>query len=62
MSLDVGGLDAHGVEDEVDYCKSEDGHYKTDDGVKNSVFGVSDLFAVAAGKDIFDAAYNEHND
>ncbi len=43
---------AKSVEDEVNNGVSEDGNNQADDSVEDGVFGVGDLFAVAAGEDI----------
>ncbi len=49
---------AKSIENEVNNGVSEDGNNQTNDSVEDGVFGVGDLFAVAAGKDIAKTAPN----
>ncbi len=57
-----GGERIDGDEDEIDDGVGEEGDGETEDGVEDGVFGVGDLLAVAAGKDVAEAAPNEHKD
>ena len=54
--------DADGGEDEVNDGVSEDGDDEADDSIKDGVFSVGDLFAVAAGNDIAKTAIDKHDD
>ena len=60
--LSDGAGNAHAVQDEVDDGESENGNDETDDGVKDGVFGVGDLFVVAARENIAETAVDEHDD
>ena len=57
----VGGA-GEGADDEVDDGVGKDGDDEADDGVEDGVLGVGDLFAVAAGEDIAEAADEKHDD
>ena len=53
MSYLARGADADdGVEDEVNNGESKKRYDKADNCVEDGVFCVSDLFAIAAGKDV----------
>ena len=49
------------MENEVNNSKCEKGDDKADDGIEDGVFGISNLFAVTARKDVAKTAVNQHN-
>lgn len=54
-------MNADCIENEVDDGKSEDGDNEADNSIKNSVFCISDFFAVAAREDVTQAAPDKHD-
>lgn len=52
---------SNGVDNEVDDGESENRDDEADNGVKDSVFSVSNFFAVTSRNDVTETTINEHN-
>lgn len=55
-----GGADSGN--DKIDNSVRKEGNNKTNDGVKDGVFGVGDLFTITSGDDIAETAPDKHED